>query len=133
MVEVLNRVTMQVFVRGYCTMIAAPVQCDVDGIPKGSHYVSLPPIKVRLEVFSYTVTVDPSYRTGMDLTDQWAIIEPLFEEKRRPDGRGRPWCGARAVLNGVPWRKLLNARGRPRFAQRITFSSECIVKRTDGR
>jgi hypothetical protein len=34
-------VTMQVFVRGYCTMIAAPVQCDVDGIPKGSHYVLL--------------------------------------------------------------------------------------------
>jgi len=26
----------------------------------------------------------------MDLTDQhWTIIEPLFEEKRRPDGRGR--------------------------------------------
>src|SRR5437773_5820813 len=39
--EVLGRVTMQVFVRGYCTMIAAPVQCDVDGIPKGSHYVLL--------------------------------------------------------------------------------------------
>ena len=31
--EVLDRVTMQVFVRGYRTMIAAPVQCDVDGIP----------------------------------------------------------------------------------------------------
>jgi hypothetical protein len=46
-------------------------------------------IKVRLEGFSKTVTVDPSYRTGMDLTDQqWTIIEPLFEEKRRPDGRG---------------------------------------------
>jgi transposase len=33
----------------------------------------------------------------MDLTDQqWTIIEPLFEEKRRSDGRGRPWrdaCG----------------------------------------
>ncbi len=29
--------TMQVFVREHCTMIAAPVQCDVDGIPKGSH------------------------------------------------------------------------------------------------
>jgi hypothetical protein len=28
----------------------------------------------------------------MDLTDQqWTIIESLFEEKRRPDGRGRPW------------------------------------------
>src|SRR5881409_2220217 len=37
--DALGRVTMQVFVRGYRTMIAAPVQCDVDGIPKGSHYV----------------------------------------------------------------------------------------------
>jgi hypothetical protein len=41
-VEVLDRVTMQVFVRDHCTMIAAPVQCDVDGIPKGSHYVRVP-------------------------------------------------------------------------------------------
>ena len=40
----------------------------------------------------------------MELTDQqWTIIEPLFEEKRRPDGRGRPWRDARAVLNGVLW------------------------------
>ena len=40
----------------------------------------------------------------MDLTDpQWTIIEPLFEEKRRPDGRGRPWRDTRAVLNGVLW------------------------------
>src|SRR5712692_8866723 len=30
LVEVLDRVTMQVFVRELCTMIAAPVQCDVD-------------------------------------------------------------------------------------------------------
>ncbi len=29
---------MQVFVREDCTMIAAPVQCDVDGVPKGSHF-----------------------------------------------------------------------------------------------
>jgi hypothetical protein len=28
---------MQLFVRDALTMIAAPVQCDVDGIPKGSH------------------------------------------------------------------------------------------------
>ncbi len=42
--------------------------------------------------------VDPSYRTGMDLTDQqWTIIEFFFEEKRRPDGGGRPWRDARAV------------------------------------
>jgi len=40
----------------------------------------------------------------MELTDQqWTIIEPLFEEKQRPDGRGRPWRDARAVLNGVLW------------------------------
>src|SRR5438270_13582677 len=42
LVEVLDRVTMQVFVREHCTMIAAPVQCDVDEIPKGSHYVRAP-------------------------------------------------------------------------------------------
>ena len=63
-------------------MIAAPVQCDVDGIPKGSHYISVSTIKVGLRRFPYTVTVDPSYRTGMDLTDQqWTIIEPLFRRK----------------------------------------------------
>jgi hypothetical protein len=39
--EVLDRVTMYVFVRDAFTMIAAPIQCDVDGIPKGSHYVLL--------------------------------------------------------------------------------------------
>jgi transposase len=36
----------------------------------------------------------------MDLTDQQlTVIEPLFEAKRRPDGR--PWRDARAVLNGL--------------------------------
>src|SRR5262252_1806927 len=39
--EVLDRMTMQVFVREHETMIAASVQSDVDGIPKGSHYVLL--------------------------------------------------------------------------------------------
>src|SRR5215468_5292220 len=38
-VEVLDRVTMQVFVRDDRTMIAAPVQRDVDGIPEWSHAV----------------------------------------------------------------------------------------------
>ena len=40
--EVLDRVAMQVFVREHRTMIAAPVQCDVYRIPKGSHYVRVP-------------------------------------------------------------------------------------------
>ena len=35
--DVLGRVTMQLFVRDAFTMIAAPVQGDVDGIPKRSH------------------------------------------------------------------------------------------------
>jgi hypothetical protein len=40
-------VTMQVFVGDHHTMIAAAVQCDVDGIPKGAHCVRVPPIKIR--------------------------------------------------------------------------------------
>jgi hypothetical protein len=43
LVEVLDRVTMQLLVRETNTMIAAPVQRDVDGIAKGSHRVRLPP------------------------------------------------------------------------------------------
>src|SRR5262249_61353151 len=40
--ELLGPVTMQLFIRGTCAMIAAPVQSDVDGIPKGSHYLRVP-------------------------------------------------------------------------------------------
>jgi hypothetical protein len=32
---------MQLIIRGTCTMIDAPVQRDIDGIPKGSHEVLL--------------------------------------------------------------------------------------------
>ncbi len=40
----------------------------------------------------------------MDLTDvQWAVLEPKFRPRRRPDGRGRPWTDPRAVMNGVLW------------------------------
>ena len=38
---------MQVFVRDHYSMIAAPVQCDVDGIPKGSHYAAVPTLEPR--------------------------------------------------------------------------------------
>src|SRR4026208_456292 len=38
-VEILGCVTMHFFVRDYRTMIAAPMQRDVDGVSKGSHYV----------------------------------------------------------------------------------------------
>ena len=36
-VEVLDCMPMQIFVRGNSTVIAASVQRDVDGIPKGAH------------------------------------------------------------------------------------------------
>src|SRR5215469_7219616 len=40
----------------------------------------------------------------MDLTEaQWQELRPLLIPKRRPDGRGRPWRDARAVLNGILW------------------------------
>jgi hypothetical protein len=35
--DVLERVTVQVFVGDSFTVIATPVQGDIDGIPKGSH------------------------------------------------------------------------------------------------
>jgi transposase len=40
----------------------------------------------------------------MDLKNaQWEILQPVFVERRRTDGRGRPWRDAREVLNGVLW------------------------------
>src|SRR5271169_5285482 len=40
----------------------------------------------------------------MDLTEaQWQVLKPLLAPRRRPDGRGRPWRDARAVLNGILW------------------------------
>src|SRR5687767_5832659 len=48
--EGLGRVTMQRFVRRYCTMIAAPVQCDVDGIAKGTHSVRVPLDRVANQI-----------------------------------------------------------------------------------
>jgi len=36
--------------------------------------------------------------------EQWALIEPLLpKRRRRADGRGRPPCDDRAVLNGILW------------------------------
>src|SRR5712691_843305 len=34
---------------------------------------------------------------------QWAVLEPIFRPRRRPDGRGRPWAATRGVLNAVLW------------------------------
>ena len=59
---------------------------------------------------------------GMGLTDaQWAVLEPTFRPRRRPDGRGRPWIDPRAVMNGVLWvlRRRAVARPLDRLLQRL--------------
>src|SRR5258706_8996939 len=62
LVEVLDRVTMQLFVRDHCTMIAAPVQCDVDGIPKGSRH-GRGPIEMRRRATALPWFVDGTTHT----------------------------------------------------------------------
>src|SRR5437899_3683865 len=68
---------MQVFVRGDCTMIAAPVQCDVDGVPKGSHYITVSTIKVRLRSFLIN---------GHGRLSAHARTDALAGQLWRPDG-----------------------------------------------
>ena len=59
----------------------------------------------------------------MDLTDQqWTIIVPLFEEKRRPDGRGLPWRDARAVTA----RSVIDGS----FLMEAAFETPCIERRS---
>jgi hypothetical protein len=56
---------MQVVVRDQFTMIAAPVQCDVDRVPEGSHYVLLKranamPLSRYHQIKSYIAKISPS-------------------------------------------------------------------------
>jgi hypothetical protein len=44
---------MQLFVREHRTMIAAPVQGDVDGISKGSHDLGVSPISIPLPLDTF--------------------------------------------------------------------------------
>ena len=74
---------MQVFVREPFTMIAAPVQCDVDGIPKGSHCISVSTIKVRLRSFLINghgrpVAPDESHGGKVENTYQNTYLNPYF-------------------------------------------------------
>ena len=73
----------------------------------------------------------------MDLTDeQWTIVEPLIPKpKVRADGRGRPWCDDRQVLNGILW---ILRTGAPwddlprRYGKRGTVSSRYYRWRQAG-
>jgi len=42
-------------------------------------------------------------RRGEVTNKQWAVLELLLRFPQRPDGRGRPPQGTRAVLKGVLW------------------------------
>src|SRR5215213_10352800 len=91
---------MQVFVRGHLTMIAAPVQCDVDGIPKGSHCVSVSPIKVRFGSFlisGYGRPVVPDGHGPDRLVDDHRAVVRREAAARRP----RPPVARRACTNRV--------------------------------
>src|SRR5580692_4447227 len=81
LVEVLDRMTMQVFVRWYYTMITAPVQCDVDGIPKGSHWSfrALASYHIALFLRSFAaIPVLPQHLGGDELSYQRTFIQHEF-------------------------------------------------------
>src|SRR6266852_2227381 len=72
----------------------------------------------------------------MDLTEaQWQVLKPLLTPKRRPDGRGRPWRDARAVLNGILWVLRTGAPGHDlpdRYPPYQTCHRRCQQGQRDG-
>jgi hypothetical protein len=79
---------MQVVVRGDCAMIAAPVQCDVDGVPKGSHFAKVPSFEVDFDKVAsakeilgtrtLTDTVDAALDEVIKLQQRRRLVELLF-------------------------------------------------------
>src|SRR5471030_2260882 len=61
-------------------MIAAPFQCDVDVIPKGSHYISVSTIKVRLRSFKPSRPSAVKHRPA-DLVSQPLILQDEFANR----------------------------------------------------
>jgi ParE toxin of type II toxin-antitoxin system, parDE len=56
------------------------------------------PIDAIVDRFELLAELIAVVLDGMDLTDvQWAVLEPTFRPRRRPDGRGRPWTDPRAA------------------------------------
>jgi hypothetical protein len=99
-------------------MIAAPVQCDVDGIPKWSHYVSVPPIKVRLDsaIGRRSVPICPGpqileaiarLRDGSDVQLPFLCSQSL---SRNPD-----FAYDRTPLHGLKTNELSIAINQPPF------------------
>src|SRR5207244_1813694 len=60
---------------------------------------------------------------GMDLTDKrWAVLEPIFRQRRRPDGRG-PLDGAAGGPQGRPL-GLAHGRSVVRSAAPLSAGSD---------
>src|SRR4029077_15297682 len=106
---------MQVFVRGDRTMIAAPVQCDVDGIPKGSHVrkrtaASDPVLRRRSEYLRRVLESDPflmvavrkARLTGLRALVKEPPILPMPREVNASPRSGCPWSQRYREREGVP-------------------------------
>jgi sulfatase modifying factor 1 len=118
LVESLRRVTMCLFVRGYCTVIAASVQCDVDGIPKRSHYpddgegpvrrVQVEPFRVDTRAVSnadYARFVDASANVTEAERFGWSFVFGGLLPDDFPPTRGvahAPWW---RQVEGADWRR----------------------------
>jgi hypothetical protein len=106
-------VTMQVFGREHCTMIAAPVQCDVDGIPKGSYYGienCFHATRARPSSGATSASTSLSHHTGQ-IEEHFCEPRPLWPPRLNPyenDGPRRftkndaTWTSR----NTSPWRTL---------------------------
>jgi hypothetical protein len=90
LVEVLDRVTMHVFVRDHCPMIAAPVQCDVDGIPKGSDHVRVP------------IAIGPPNATAQLRASQIKAPPQAAQLRRSPDSCSVRWAAGAEMRTASP-------------------------------
>src|SRR5437867_1312708 len=115
---------MQVFVRGDCTMIAAPVQCDVDGVPKGSHFARVPPrvhpVSARIREGRLFVRMDLASPKAKDLLrdGRYAMHSQVLDTS----GRGGEFAisgTARLVDDSAAVEKL--ERGLPDPGRYVVF------------
>src|SRR6516162_5661682 len=109
---------MQDFVRGNCTMIAAPVQCDVDGIPKGSHFRAPERVSVLLDRSFFSKRL-PKNRTHKFI-DAGMTFAP---------GHDRPLSDSQGELS---WRTHECRRGFMSWPDRCCLRKRSLARRVVG-
>src|SRR6266704_829592 len=108
-------------------MIAAPVQCDVDGVPKGSHYISVSTIKVRLRRFLINGHGRLLAATRHAIGSADARTDAFVGQFWRPDGppsSGTPTSRCRSVTAG----RRVRARGSPPGAGRAATGTRVALR-----